>query len=519
MTYEIGKERKVLHIMDGSTKKILTVNGIPRHKDFVAARPVVYADSTIDSMIDPQVYGAGTYPYGHCVTQDDSGTINTYQVNSYTGTDEAPGHADWDNLGEGKSFVPVATHQDLNAVRTSSARTFGDGTKWEDTYTGGLDKLYIQVKDIDLGFETRDPAGAYYNGGEGWEKMGGTFSGIYDGGGCSIIGLYINNTASNNYGLFGTLDGVFKNTIFLNSTVKSTNIQIGTIAGFADGEVENVIIQGLIKGNDRVGSAVGLSGITSFVIKNTLSLCPLVSNNTSSRSGGLIGDNRSNTTVINSCSGGYVLGSGGLVGRSLGIITSSYYNTETSGQTDTGKGVPKTTAELLAGEPSAGIFTDWDTNLWEFQEGKYPIHKFFGELAVNLPPPTNLSADENAGDIDLSWDAPTLTPKGYNAYVYIEYASTDWEDTAYSEGDIVKHEGFYYKANTGTSEEPPHADWDLLEVGWNKINTELITGTTDSYTPPEDGMYNFFVTAVYFNAPYNQDQETGNSVVTTEEIT
>jgi len=77
--------------------------------------------------------------------------------------------------------------------------------------------------------------------------------------------------------------------------------------------------------------------------------------------GGLIG-NVIGTTSIEYCySAGSVTGKNpsGLIGRLGGTgntLTSCYYNSETSGRSDTDKGTPKTPAEMR----TAGTFTDWD---------------------------------------------------------------------------------------------------------------------------------------------------------------
>ena len=492
-------------------------------------RPIVYSTATIDSMIDPQAYSGGHLPYGFCVT--DGG--NTYQVNNYSGTNEAPPHADWDNLGAGISFTPVSTPADLNAVRAVSTRTFGTGTRWAGEYTtAGLAGYYIQVADIDLKFDTQHPDGAYYNAGAGWVTIGGastTFKGYFDGGGLCIKNLF-HGTETDYGGLFGqTLGAIkFKNINLVNVDIACLRFGaplVGNMNSTNGFLINNCTASGRVRSTQFNGGLVGVTAavtdaLGSANIKNCKSSTAVIGS--LSLTGGLVGRLGQRVSVINCLSNGRVIGVsdvGGLVGSlNVGTVTASYYNSETSGQSDTGKGDPKTTAELLAGKPSAGIYTDWDERIWEFQAGKYPIHKFFGELAINLPAPTNLNAEENAGDIDLTWTAPDKQPKGYDAFVHIEYASTDWEAGTYSAGDIVKHNGIYYKANTETSEEPPHADWDKLEVGWNKINTELITDISHTYTPPEDGMYNFFVVAVYYNRVYKQDQSTGNSVTSIIEI-
>jgi hypothetical protein len=68
--------------------------------------------------------------------------------------------------------------------------------------------------------------------------------------------------------------------------------------------------------------------------------------------GGLIGDN-------------YV----GVAGAA-GVVTSSYYNSETSGQSDSTKGTPKTTAQLR----TQSTFTGWDFSaVWAITAGAYPV--------------------------------------------------------------------------------------------------------------------------------------------------
>jgi hypothetical protein len=71
--------------------------------------------------------------------------------------------------------------------------------------------------------------------------------------------------------------------------------------------------------------------------------------------------------MLNSYSTGSVVSSnsnrGGLVGRTNGThtITDSFYNATTSGQSDTGKGTGKTTAEMK----TKATFTNWDFNsIW-----------------------------------------------------------------------------------------------------------------------------------------------------------
>lgn len=84
---------------------------------------------------------------------------------------------------------------------------------------------------------------------------------------------------------------------------------------------------------------------------------------------------------------------GGLVGRLYnGSVTNSYYDSQTSGQSDTGKGLPRTTAQMKAGTassfinpdgsvdggetPANAMYTAWDTGVWDFgTTNDYPILK------------------------------------------------------------------------------------------------------------------------------------------------
>lgn len=77
--------------------------------------------------------------------------------------------------------------------------------------------------------------------------------------------------------------------------------------------------------------------------------------------GGLAGSNEGSGKVINSYACGTVTGVtnvGGLVGLNNGTVTSSFYDQYTTGQSDIGKGDPKTTAQMKA----KATFTDanWD---------------------------------------------------------------------------------------------------------------------------------------------------------------
>ncbi|MDY0235944.1 MAG: GLUG motif-containing protein [Gudongella sp.] len=93
--------------------------------------------------------------------------------------------------------------------------------------------------------------------------------------------------------------------------------------------------------------------------------------------GGLVGTANKDTSITNSYSSVEVIPSvkqyeehfGGLVGYKDGKVVSCYYDKETSYQDDTGKGDPKSTAEMK----TQTTFKNWDfTNIWKMDSNSYP---------------------------------------------------------------------------------------------------------------------------------------------------
>ncbi len=89
--------------------------------------------------------------------------------------------------------------------------------------------------------------------------------------------------------------------------------------------------------------------------------------------GGLVGTSK-DTILTNCYSTGTVSGSatmGGLIGLDAGgnTFTNCFYDSETSGFSDTGKGTPKTTAEMQ----TLSTFVGWDfTSVWRLNPAEYP---------------------------------------------------------------------------------------------------------------------------------------------------
>jgi len=137
-------------------------------------------------------------------------------------------------------------------------------------------------------------------------------------------------------------------------------------------------------GNVTGGIVGGLIGWNSGTITNSYAM----GNVAGSTAGGLVGKNEYNRSSIKkSYSTGNVNGTGstvgGLVGENdSGSIKKSYYDRQTSGQSDIVKGEPKSTTQMK----QQAIFEDWnfDKN-WKIDENKNNGYPYLQSSEKNLP--------------------------------------------------------------------------------------------------------------------------------------
>ncbi len=157
---------------------------------------------------------------------------------------------------------------------------------------------------------------------------------------------------------------------------------VGGLVGRNLGHVKSSYATGDVSGEREIGGLVGAMGrdylITEYGVINDSYATGDVSGNME-MIGGLVGE-LMHGYITNSYSAGNVSGNksaGGLLGdfsrHSItyhGNIDYSYYDKETTGQDDTGKGIPRTTAEMM----QQSTFESWDfTNIWRINEGNsYP---------------------------------------------------------------------------------------------------------------------------------------------------
>ncbi len=301
--------------------------------------------------------------------------------------------------GTAQSPYMVATAEQLNEVRHH------------------LDAHFKQTADIDLAvYSNWRPIGSYDN----------RFAGIYDGNGHIIKNLSLERPRQNYVGLFSAADeGSLMNIVIKNARVAGadlsgillggnwgaiinchvegeiTGYSIGGLAGVSFGSMQGCSAKVTVRGDGMVGGLVGtndgnlqncfaegevkgegnLGGLVSFhnsgMILNCYSRADVIAQK--GHAGGLVGFIL-NGPVRNCYAAGMVSAekdTGGLI-RAMheGYIANSYYDMETSGQSDEGKGTSRTTAEMK----QKATFEGWDfEEIWDIVENEsYPFLRNVG---------------------------------------------------------------------------------------------------------------------------------------------
>lgn len=240
-------------------------------------------------------------------------------------------------------------------------------------YVGGLVGYNYQGAVIDsnvTGSIISNATGEVFVGGLiGYNNYTATVRGCYSAGSVSApTGDYVG-------GLIGGNDNYcLVDKSFSTSTVTGgLNRTGGLIGQNYNSTIVKCFATGNVTGIAYVGGLVGENGGTQAA--NTDSYATGTVTGTSVYIGGLVGRNFFGPTVNNCYAIGSVTGTGGLIGgtQSGATVTSSYWNTETSGQGSSAGGVGKTTVEMNTQE----TFVDWDFDtIWDIdptENNGYPF--------------------------------------------------------------------------------------------------------------------------------------------------
>ncbi|MGN7760881.1 GLUG motif-containing protein [Paenibacillus sp. 22594] len=225
-------------------------------------------------------------------------------------------------------------------------------------------------------------------------------------GGSAVGGLVGNNegTISNSsatgsvsgYQFVGGLVGINDGTISNSSATGNVSggNHTGGLAGVSVGNISNSYTTEIVKGNQYVGGLVGSTMLDKYPcsISNSYATGSV---NGDQYVGGLVGLLDRATSISNSYATGRVNGNqyvGGLAGYKNGYATfnHSFYDSDTTAQSDIDKGTGKTTAEMK--DPTT--FSDWNfSEDWYMLTGHYPELWAF----VGLTPGTNVGTTKLTG--------------------------------------------------------------------------------------------------------------------------
>ena len=326
------------------------------------------------------------------------------------------GNTSYDSDDDG--LIEVANLEQLDAIRWDLD---GDGLPdsssgmagFAAAFPGALDGMgcpdsecsgYELVSDLDFdtnGNGRADAGDAYWNDGEGWVPIGDDFAAAFEtffnGGGHTISNLYIDRRDAKYAGLFGNTGFSGSNYWGLNNNIRdlalvNVDVQGGTDTGGLVGNNGLVIVAcsvtGVVSGGGHVGGLVGNNfGGTIIASYSTASVAD------GGDTGGLVGSNFVGRIIAS-----YSIGSvsdydgvsvfvdvGGLVGSNLGdrgTARDSYWDTQTSGQSESAGGKGKTTSELQSPTGYTGIYENWNLDLdkdgvgddlWDFgNASQYP---------------------------------------------------------------------------------------------------------------------------------------------------
>ncbi|MCY4564372.1 MAG: Ig-like domain-containing protein, partial [Gammaproteobacteria bacterium] len=380
-------------------------------------------------------------------------------------------------------LIEIDSHQQLDAVRydldgdgfpeatdaASYASAFPDaiglmGCPNIDGCSG-----YELTVDLDLdtnGNGTADVGDAYWNGGLGWNPIGGEGSSasggitylrnpldtVFEGNGHRVSNLYVRSETNPLLaGLFGYAGrgSLIRNLAVVDADVAGLR-HVGTLVGTTDGSVTGVYATGRVEGTGAQAFAGGLAGQKLSNSLVSVSYASVSVEGTANAVGGLVGLNFGEIEA--SYATGAVAGTivGALVGRNAGTIVASYatgalpgietgylvrerflsgtasdsyFDTQTAGvafQDSTGQ----TTSSLQSPTDYSGIYSTWNVDIdgdgsandpWDFGgSGDYPAlnHDFDGsgtatweEFGYQLRDGPTLTIATGSGQPVLTWTA------------------------------------------------------------------------------------------------------------------
>ena len=261
--------------------------------------------------------------------------------------------------------------------------------------------------------------------------------------------------------------------------VRTSDLDRGTggLVGYNGGAIRGSYAIGRVVGDSNVGGLVGWNfndGFVGSIRRHASIVGSYATGSVAGRSsvGGLVGTNGipgNAPFVLGEIHSSYATGRvsgpsrgvGGLVGYDSGddstIITASYWDTNTSGQTSGSFGIGKTTAQLKAPTGYSGIYRSWNVDVdddgtndaWHFGTGRqYPVLKAnvdgqgaatwqeFGYQLRSGPtlmtPTVTPTMTAGQAQVDLTWTAVDVDAGSWTPPPHVTYTVTR------ADGDTVE---------------------------------------------------------------------------------
>jgi len=320
----------------------------------------------------------------------DKCVLESYQDNYYILNNDIDltSYLQGEGNNDGAGWEPLS--KGSGAITSFYGKLNGNGHKvsglWinrpSEFFVGLFDYLPKQAEIRNIGVEIDNSKGGIKG-----DNIAGGLVGLNNG---TIINSYAIGNITGVTGESGGLVGINSGGIIINShaTGSVTGSNSGGLVAFNQGLISNSYATGNVMGVQSSGGLVGennlggtisncyatgnitgensVGGLVGFNITGTISNSYATGNVINGS--GLVGNNFSGSFISNSYAIGSVINGDGLVGSDDGMVSSSFYDKETSGQTGDYSGVTgKRTAEMKL----QSTYEGWDfEGVWEINPSK-----------------------------------------------------------------------------------------------------------------------------------------------------
>ena len=270
---------------------------------------------------------------------------------------------------------------------------------------------------------------------------------------------------------------------------------VGGLVGVNSGKVMGSYATGEVSG--KIVDAGGLVGVHwDGLIKASYATGDVSANDApeSQSRGGLVGVNHGGDIEASYATGevsGDAAHLGGLVGKHqtgivvpAGVVSASYWNTESSGLSTSSGGVGKTSAELVTPTGYAGIYADWNVDLdgdgraddpWDFgTDSQYPVLKRAGPSVAEQRAWLPTTPELNTPGVSVSTVGPLQVNEGGSATYTVVLDSQPTADVTVTPSSD----------DPGAATVSP-ASHTFTPSGWNTPLTFTVSGVADDDTSDE----------------------------------